>query len=551
MKRVHIILVGAALLITAVTGGWMASQQVDDDLFELKKNFEIFGALYQEIVVNYVDDVRPGPFMRAGVDAMMSRLDPYSRYYDQAVNVDMDLLRRGPLADVGLNIGMRNGRITVLSPEAETSAYLQGVRTGDVVRSVSGVATTEMTVQDVAGLLRGDSGSTVTIAVERRGEPRILRFTLQRSISRIENVLYAGYLDDDREAGIGYVRLSMFGSRSAREIRRALREMARTDGLNAVILDLRDNPGGILSEAIETVSLFVPKGTSVVSTRGRIDGITQNYTTTDDPFFEDVPIIVLVNGISASASEIVAGALQDLDRGVVVGETTFGKGLVQVMRPLPYNTSMKLTIGHYYTPSGRDIQSTEISSAAVQISSPEIDTYRTASGRAVRSGVGIEPDIRVPLAEESELESAIKRSGTFFQFAGDYAANHGEVDPDSFDLDDDEIFSAFQTWLDDKGFSYESRSEILLDSLASELAGAGYQDAAEELETVQGLVRREMRNDLSRYRNRMITQLRKVIFARYLTESQQIRRTLKRDPVVAQARELARSASSVHAILGL
>ncbi len=551
MKRVHIIFFGAALLLTAVTGGWMANQQLDDDLFELKKNFEIFGALYQEIVINYVDDVRPGPFMTAGVDAMMSRLDPYSRYYDQAVNADMDLLRRGPLGDVGLNIGMRNGRITVLSPEAETSAYLQGVRTGDVVRSVSGVDTAELTVQDVAGLLRGDSGSTVTIDVERQGEPRILRFMLKRSISRIENVLYAGYLDDDHEAGIGYVRVSMFGSRSAREIRRALRAMARTDGLNAVILDLRDNPGGILSEAIETVGLFVPKGTSVVSTRGRIDGITQNYTTPDDPFFEHVPIIVLVNGMSASASEIVAGALQDLDRGVVIGETTFGKGLVQVMRQLPYNTSMKLTIGHYYTPSGRDIQSTEISSAAAQISSPEIETYRTAAGRTVRSGVGIEPDIRVRLVEESELELAIKRSGAFFQFAGDYAATLGEVNPDSFDLDDDEIFSAFQTWLDYTRFSYESRSEILLDSLASELTNAGYQDAVEQLENVQELVRQEKRQDLGRIRNRVITQLRKELFTRFLNEPQQIRRALNRDPVVAHARDLARSANSLNAILGL
>ena len=225
MKRVHIIIIGAALLVSAVTGGWMASQRADDDLFELKKNFEIFGALYQEIVINYVDDVRPGPFMTAGVDAMMSRLDPYSIYYDQAVNVDMDLLRRGPLGDVGINIGMRNGQITVLSPEAETSAYIQGVKTGDVIRSVSGVDTAEMTVQDVVGLLRGDSGSTVTITVERQGEPRILKFTLQRTISRTENILYSGYLDDDPEAGIGYVRLSVFGSRSAREIRRALRAM--------------------------------------------------------------------------------------------------------------------------------------------------------------------------------------------------------------------------------------------------------------------------------------------------------------------------------------
>ncbi|MCH8121555.1 MAG: S41 family peptidase [Bacteroidetes bacterium] len=551
MKRTHLFMVGTVVLITAVTGGWMFSQHADDDLFELKKNFEIFGALYQEIIINYVDDVRPGPFMTAGVDAMMSRLDPYTRYFDQAVNLDMDLIRRGPLGDVGLNIGMRNGRITVLAPEAETSAYLQGVRTGDVIRVVSGIETAELTVQDVAGLLQGDSGSSVTIAVERQGEPRTLVFTLQRSISRIENVSYAGYLDDNHEAGIGYVRLSKFGARSAREIRRALRGMARTHGLKTVVLDLRDNPGGILSEAIETLSLFVPKGTPVVSTRGRIDGITQNYSTQDDPFFEDIPVIVLVNRISASASEIVAGAFQDLDRGVIIGETTFGKGLVQVMRQLPYNTSMKLTVGHYYTPSGRDIQSWEIASAAAHVASPEIKSFRTTSGRTVRSGVGIEPDIHVALIAESELEAAINRSGAFFQFAGDFVAQHGEVDPELFDLDDDEIFSSFQSWLDDTGFKYESRSEILMDSLASQLVGSGYQNAAEQLETVRATARQEQRQDVNRYRDRIISRLRKGIFARYLTESQQVGKALDRDPVVARARELAQSPDSIHVILGL
>lgn len=550
MKRLRPLLIAGALTLSTLTGGWVAMHQNDDDLFELKKNFEIFGALFEEIIINYVDDVRAGPFMRAGIDAMVSRLDPYTRYYDQAVNVDMDLIRRGPLGDVGLNIGVRMGRMTVLAPEAETRAYEQGVHVGDIILRIDGADISDLTVQDVAGLLRGDPGSLVPIDVERSGENRSLSFMLLRSVSRTENVSYAGFLDEDSTAGIAYVRLSLFGRRSAREVRRALREMARTAGLNAVVLDLRDNPGGILSEAIELVSLFVPKGTVVVSTRGRIENIAQTYTTMSDPFFEDVPVVVLVNSISASASEIVAGAMQDLDRGVIVGETTFGKGLVQIMRQLPYNTSMKITVGHYYTPSGRDIQSAAITSDAVELSIPDVQTFRTVAGRPVRSGVGIEPDVSVSGLSPSELVAALLREGAFFRFAGEHAAARElEAAPHTL-LDEQKLFEAFEDWLSEIAFDYQSTSEIILDSLAAQLTILGYSNALRQLGEVREVAGEEKRVEIVRHRAAILAQLRKAIYGRYLTEPERVRRLLETDAAVDLARQLARSRSAYKELLG-
>ena len=288
----------------------------------------------------------------------------------------------------------------------------------------------------------------------------------------------------------------------------------------------------------------------MVSTRGRIDGISQSYPTTDDPFFEQTPVVILVNGISASASEIVSGALQDLDRAVIIGESTYGKGLVQVMRQLPYNTSMKLTIGHYYTPSGRDIQSKEISSAAASISTPEVLSYRTSGGRIVRSGVGIEPDIPIEKPVPSELETALNRSGAFFQFAGDYVSEHGEISPAEFELNDGEIFTEFSRWLNESSFSYESQSEILMDSLLIQLSSSGYGDVLSTLADLRAQTIASKIEDFDRYRDHLIAILRREIAARYLSEPEQIRRSLERDPVIREATNVLQTPSVLRSVLG-
>ncbi len=507
----------------------------DDDLFDLKRNFEVFGSLYEEIVINYVDRVRPQPFMRAGIDAMLERLDPYTRFYDQADNVDMTLLGRGQLADVGLNIGMRQGVLTVLAPEEGTSAYKQGVRTGDVLLSLEGVDVSTMTVRDVVGLLQGEAGSTVEISVRRTGRNSPLTFVLRRARPSMLNVSYSGYLNDDTTAGIGYVRLDQFGRRSAREVRRAFQAMQREGGLKALVLDLRNNPGGILSEAIDMVELFVPGGSLVVTTRGRQEAFTRPYRTANEPVFPDLPVAVLIDEYSASASEIVAGALQDLDRAVIMGETSFGKGLVQVVRSLPYNTTMKITVAHYYTPSGRDIQSRRIASQSAEIASPDVRSFRSAAGREVRSGIGIEPDIEIRKEAISELEADLDRRGAFFLFANEYVVRPSS-DPDMMPtLDDAELSRSFSDWLDGRRFSFTSSAESLIDSLSARLRTSGYDKVEERLGGIRTALLAEKAKDFDRYKDRILQRLRAEISARYLSTSEQIRQSLRLDAVASEA----------------
>ncbi|TDI72743.1 MAG: hypothetical protein E2O84_08275 [Bacteroidetes bacterium] len=323
----------AILFLTGVKSGPQAilPNSPDDDLFELRKNFEIFGALYEEVVVNYVDQVHPQPFMKTGVDAMLADLDPYTRFYDQADNMDIAQMQSGPQATVGLNIGMEGGMLTVLAPESINSGYRRGVQIGDRLVSVDGVSVDEITVRDVVVLLRGEEGTIVELVFEREGEALPVSFQLQREVPERGNISYAGYLGPDSTDRIGYVRLDTFGPRAAREVKRAFRSMIRGGGLNGAVLDLRNNPGGLVSEAVELVGLFVPKGTLVVSIQGRDESRHVGHSTADDPFMSDIPLVILVNEFSASSSEIVSGALQDLDRAVIVGSTTFGKGLVQVV----------------------------------------------------------------------------------------------------------------------------------------------------------------------------------------------------------------------------
>jgi carboxyl-terminal processing protease len=549
MQRRILSLTAVITAAAVLTGGWVLHRQRADDLFELKKNFEIFGALYEQVILNYVDDVRPGPFMRAGVDAMLTRLDPYTQFYDQADNVDLDLMRPGSLADVGLNIGLRDGRVTVLAPELDTDAYRRGVRTGDVILRVNGVDVEGWTVADVAGLLRGDEGSTVTVDVEREGEPAALSFTLLRAAARQENVAYAGLLEN-AEGRIGYVRLRVFGNRAAREVRRSLRDLEDAGDLDAVVLDLRDNPGGILGEATRTVGLFVPKGTPVVSTRGRIEDIAQNYTTDDDPFFSDIPVVVLVNEISASASEIVSGALQDLDRAVIVGRTTYGKGLIQIMRELPYNTSMKITIGHYYTPSGRDIQSHRIASTAAEVTAPDVQRFSTRSGREVRSGVGIEPDVPIEAVSESELERALVRGGMFFRYANHFAAEHPGAAEADLDLSDDALLGPFERWLAAEGFSYRTHADVLLDSLGAELTRQEHLRAARAVADARRIAEDEKAGEFERSGAEIADRLRSEIRSRFLAEPDRIARSLDDDPFVLRAVELLRDRRAYDNLLG-
>jgi carboxyl-terminal processing protease len=511
----------------------------DDEFFAIRKNFQIFGSLYEELVGNYVDDIDPELLMRNGIEAMLETLDPYTVFFDEAENADMDIITRGSYGGVGLNVGVRNGQLTVTAPIEGASGYKQGVRAGDILTEIAGRNTEELSLRDVRGLLRGEPGTTVEITVLREGAPDLLHFVLTREEVHLANVAFSGFVDDDTLRGIGYVKLERFAREAGSEVRTDLTSLHQTGTLKGLILDLRDNPGGLLDAAVDISQFFVPNGSVIVSTRGRLAQTERIYRSSSPPILPDVPLAVLVNEFSASASEIVAGAIQDLDRGLVIGTRSFGKGLVQIVKPLPYNTSVKVTTSRYYTPSGRSIQSISYErhdGTSETIPDSLTRTFPTAAGRSVRDGQGIVPDVPVLRPDPSSFEQALERRAAFFFFANRFAARNDQL-ASGFEVDD-EVLNEFSLWLDEEAFTYTTPAEHLIVDLVASLEEAGYGEALSELSDVSETLEEQKNADLERHAATIRERLRTEIVKRYFGEHGQIKMSMLRDPDILAALQI-------------
>lgn len=550
MKNLRLLL--SVLLIATLGLGFLAGFWVprDDDFFALRKNFQIFGAVYEELVGNYVDPLDAERIMRTGIEAMLQDLDPYTVFFDEADNTNIGIASQGKYGEVGLNVGLRNGKVTVSAPQEDASGYKQGVRTGDVITEIGGQSTEGLSLRDVYSVLRGEPGTVVEVTVVREGEPEPLRYLLTREERMRHNVSYSGFVGDDTSSGLGYVKLERFGRGAAAETRKAIQALNDASALKGLVLDLRDNPGGLLNDAVDISQFFVPNGSTIVSTRGRTSATERVYRSTIAPIMPDLPLVVLVNEISASASEIVAGAMQDLDRGVVVGVPSYGKGLVQIVKPLPYNTSLKITTSKYYTPSGRSIQSIDYGQhdgAPTTMADSLRRSYTTARGRIVRDGGGIEPDVLVSLGNESELEQALRRRAAFFFYANHYAATHPSVAPD-FTVTDATL-KDFRSWLDSQNFTYRTAAERDLERLADLLAANAYTGTRDELADLQKAVQQEKANDFERHETRLKEELREEILARYYGRTAQVKASLANDPQFNKATELLRDSRAYSRVL--
>ena len=541
MKR-SLLLVGVIILVggSGLVAPSGLCQPADDDFFAVRKNFTIFGRLYEELAAGYVDPLEAEQLMRTGIDAMLATLDPYTVFIDEADNEDIDIITRGRYGGVGLGVDERGGRLVVVVPFEGYSAYEQGVRAGDVIAKIGGLSAEEMSSLEARNLLRGAPGTTVSLEIEREGEPGLLSFVLTRSEIHLNNVTYSGWAGDQTD-GIGYARLERFTQEAGNEMRQAIERLRSEQGLEGFVLELRGNPGGLLEAAVDVAGMFLSSGKVVVSTRGRAVETERTYRTRGAPVAPDVPLVVLVDGSSASASEIVAGALQDHDRAIIVGETTFGKGLVQVVRSLPYNTSLKLTTARYYTPSGRLIQAVTYGrdgrgGTAERIPDSLRHPFLTMGGRTVYDGHGIEPDVTVSLGEISDLEEALRGIAAFFFFANHYAAEHSTL-PTLFTVDDD-LMDEFRNYLGAEDFTYLTRAERMLDELVADLDDAGYHDALDEVADLREEIADEKEDDFDRHAPRLRERLRREILARYVGQSDQIRLSLDIDPQLARALDL-------------
>ncbi|NUN69194.1 MAG: S41 family peptidase [Bacteroidetes bacterium] len=508
-----------------------------DNVYQkIGQNIDIFGRVYKEIVANYVDEVDPERFMRSGIDGMLGTLDPYTVYLSGREEEDVDMLKYGLYGGVGISIGIRDSIITVLSVTEGYSAQKQGVRTGDHIIAVDGKTVAGTDPDSARSRVRGEAGTTVRITVVREGVKEPIEFTLVREQIRVSNVAYSGFIRD----GVGYIKLERFSSRAGEEVRQAVKEIRAKGEVKGIILDLRDNPGGLLESAVEIVSKFAPSGSTIVTTRGRKNSEQQRFTVQEEPAAADIPLAVLVNKNSASASEIVAGAVQDLDRGVIVGERSFGKGLVQTVVALNHVASMKITTARYYTPSGRSIQEIDYlhrNKDGVFAVTPDSlkREFRTARGRIVKELGGISPDSVVPADQRSEYVTELLRKAMFFKFANRYTAEYpvmeGEVTVTPA------VMKQFEQFLKEKRFEYVEPSEKKLSDLKEQMKRENYSTAS--LTALEALITRvhgEKLNAFARSEEEIRIELTEELNARYGGEKARYRLSLQND---AQAQSAA------------
>lgn len=525
----------------------------DNRNFLTSKYLDVFHAVFRELDLMYVDTIDIPGTLEAGISAMLSRLDPYTVYYPEDDEEDLKMMLTGKYAGVGaiIRYHKRYDRVVVVEPYEGMPALDAGLRAGDILLSIDGDDLKGLSVDKVSERLRGEAGTTLTVRAKREGvTDSILEVKLTRANIALPSVPYYAMLSDS----IGYIILNSFTENCAREVRLALVEL-KDRGAKRLVLDLRGNGGGSLSEAVDITGLFVPKGTVVVTTRGKIAQATQSFRTRREPLDATMPLVVLVDGQSASASEIVAGAIQDLDRGVIMGRRTYGKGLVQTVRDLPYNSSLKLTTGKYYTPSGRCVQAIDYARRAEDGSVERIPDsltteYRTVAGRSVRDGGGITPD--VPLQPDSlpNILFYLANSDVLFDFATNYTRLHPTMPPVAEFVVTDSLYTAFLAAVKASDFTYDRQSERALAALKELARFEGYAESASaEFAALEKKLTHDIDHDFRYFEPRIKELLADELVSRYYYQRGSIEQTLKADSAVIRAYRLLTDEPAYRAVL--
>lgn len=523
----HAITAICVLAAIAVFGGFMLLPE--NDLFlKINKSIDVFGRVYKEVATSYVDEIDPEKFMQAGVEGMLGTLDPYTVYIDKENGDEVELLTNGKYGGVGVTIGLRDGAVRVISVMDGYSAQRQGILPGDRLLKIDGTDVAGKKPDEIRGLTRGDPGTEVKVIVEREGEAKQLEFVLVREEIQMKNVTYAGILEN----GIGYVRLERFSRRAGDEVRQAIKEMKLDGDLKGVVLDLRGNPGGLLDAAVDVVGQFVPRGSLIVSTRGRRPDAEKKYLSSEEPVIPSVPLVVLTDRNSASASEIVAGSLQDLDRALIVGTRTFGKGLVQTIIPINYGAQLKITTARYYIPSGRSIQEIDYihrdKNGVFTITPDSLrKEYRTARGRKVFELGGIAPDSAVELVDPGPMVRELQRKSLFFRFANRYVAEHKA---DTSGAVTDDVLSAFRTFLEKEKFDFQEDAEKKVGELRQSAEKAHYsKEIITDLDLLAAALVKEKTRGFDRYTDYIRNELTIELGARLRNDRGRIEASFKKD----------------------
>ncbi len=530
---------------------FFAQKKKDGHDFEVVKNLDVFNSIYKELDMFYVDSLEAQKVIRVGIDAMLSELDPYTVYYPEDDMEELEMMTKGKYGGIGSIIRLRkDSTVMIYEPYEGMPAAEVGLKVGDVLLRIDDNDLKGMDTEKVSNLLRGEPGTTFLLEVQRPGEKKTRKFKITRRNITVSQIPYHGVLRGD----VGYINLIGFTENSSRDFRKALISV-KADGAKSLVIDLRGNGGGSLAEAVNIVNLFVPRDKEIVSMKGKVRSSNYSYKSKNEPLDLEMPIVVLVNNGSASAAEIVAGALQDLDRAVIVGSKTFGKGLVQSVRDLPYNGSLKLTTSKYYIPSGRCIQAIDYKNRREgqkdRVADSLANVFHTAGGREVRDSGGIMPDVEVKHDTLANLLFYLSNDDVLTDFATDYCKTHLTIAPAAEFAISDADFEAFKRMAVESGFKYDRLSEKRLDDLKKVAEFEGYlKDAEAEFAALEKKLEHNLERDFDNFKDDIKKLVEMEIVKRYYFQRGTVENSLRDDVDFDKAVEILHNPEEYNRILG-
>jgi carboxyl-terminal processing protease len=549
MKKIHkgkIIIALTLLVIAGVSTGFLVGQETRD--FRIAKNLDIFFSLFRELNTFYVDDIDPDKLIKSGMDNMLKTLDPYTVYYPESESDEFTFMTTGKYGGIG-SLVRNNGDYTIISEVyKDFPADKAGIKAGDLLIKVDGVSLKGFTTDKVSDKLKGKPGTDINLTIDRNGKE--MDYQLKREKISMPPVPYYGMIDSKT----GYIRFTSFTQNCIADVKSALIKL-KENNVQQIILDLRGNPGGLLSEAVEIVNLFVSQGNEVVSTKGRVKQFDEAYKTTKEAVDSKIPLAVIINRGSASASEIVAGAIQDLDRGIIVGQRSYGKGLVQITRPLSYNTQLKVTTAKYYIPSGRCIQARDFShpnedGSVGVIPDSLISVFKTKNGRTVKDGGGIAPDIEISPEPLSQIATELYLRNFIFDFATDYYWKHPDIKSTEQFSFTDKDYADFKAFLVKRNFNYSTVTEESFNDLIANAKKEKYYDMHKDLFTeLEKDLAHDLNQDLTLFRTEITELIEDEIVSRFFYEGGAIAWTIKKDDQVMKALEILNKGEEYNAIL--
>ena len=534
-------------VVLALLGTVFSFLAFKTDYFEIAKQLEIYSTLFKELNMNYIDEINPAELTETAIDNMLEELDPYTKFYDEQGVEDAKINATGDFSGIGASTKFIDDKFYIYELYKDLPAEKAGIKVGDEILKVNGLEVKEGNIREISSLMQGAEGSTIDLQIQRQNKK--LDFNVERTKIEADPVPHYQMIDEK----IGYIAFNRFNTKGSKAIKSAFDEL-KDSGMDKLILDLRGNPGGLLNEAVDITNFFIPKGEVVVTTKGKLAKLSETYRTKNEPIDTEIPMVVLIDRNSASASEIVAGSLQDLDRAVIMGDRSFGKGLVQRYLDLSYGTKLKITISKYYTPSGRNIQELDYSHRSgrdvPKFSEEKRNSFKTKNGRIVYDGGGIEPDIRLNKEKETLSTEALLESDLIFSYANKYYYAHPSIaKPEDFKLSSGD-YNDFVKFVSENASKYKTQSEKIFDAGIEASEKEDYKDfISPEIKNLNLKIQKKKLQELEKNKDQIMQELSDEIVKRYYFDKGTYQNHLYNSPYVLEAVVLLKDLDRYNKIL--